>query len=129
VVRVTALYRHDGGVLEFVLSNGTAHFVAQRVTAVALILLGLWFAASVGGLDSLEHTIVMEFIAKPLNGILLALLCAVLAYHSHLGVQVVIDDYVHAAGLNKASLIISRIAHLAVAAVAIYAIQGIGSGA
>jgi succinate dehydrogenase / fumarate reductase membrane anchor subunit len=71
----------------------------------------------------------MAFIEKPLNGILLALLCAVLAYHSHLGVQVVIDDYVHAAGLNKASLIISRIAHLAVVAVAIYAIQGIGSGA
>jgi succinate dehydrogenase / fumarate reductase membrane anchor subunit len=115
--------------LEFALSNGTGHFVAQRVTAVALILLGLWFAASFGGLDSLEHAIVMAFIAKPLNGILLALLCAVLAYHSHLGVQVVIDDYVHAAGLNKASLITSRIAHLAVALVAVYAIQRIGSGA
>ncbi len=108
--------------------NGTGHFVAQRVTAIALILLGPWFAVSISGLDSLEHVIVMAFLAKPLNGILMALLCATLAYHSYLGVQVVIDDYVHAAGLNKASLLFSRIAHLVVTLVAVYAILGIGSG-
>jgi len=107
---------------------GTGHFVAQRVTAIALILLGPWFAVAISSLDSLEHVIVMAFLAKPLNGILMALLCATLAYHSYLGVQVVIDDYVHAAGLNKASLFISRIAHLVLALVAVYAILGIGSG-
>ncbi len=103
--------------------------MAQRVTAIALIFLGLWFGISISGLDSLEHVIVMTFIGKPLNGVLLALLCATLAYHSYLGVQVVIEDYVHAAALHKASLIISRIAHLVVASVAVYAILGIGSGA
>jgi len=108
--------------------NGTGHFVAQRVTAIALILLSPWLAISIGGLDSLEHVIVLAFLAKPLNGILMALLCATLAYHSYLGVQVVIDDYVHAAGLNKASLFISRITHLVVALVAVYAILQIGSG-
>ena len=110
------------------MKNGTGHFVAQRVTAISLILLGPWFAVSINGLDSLEHVFVMALLAKPLNGILMALLCATLAYHSYLGVQVVIDDYVHAAGLNKASLFISRIAHLVVALVAVYAILGIGSG-
>ena len=101
--------------------------MAQRVTAIALIFLGLWFAASISAFDSLEHVIVLAFIAKPLNGVLLALLCASLAYHSYLGVQVVIEDYVHAPGLHRASLIISRIAHLVVALVALYAILGIGS--
>jgi succinate dehydrogenase / fumarate reductase membrane anchor subunit len=115
--------------LDLAVNSGTGHFVAQRVTAIALILLGPWFAISISGLDSLEHVIVMAFIAEPLNGVLLALLCATLAYHSYLGVQVVIDDYVHGAVLNKSSLIISRIAHLVVALVAVYAIFGIGSGA
>jgi len=103
--------------------------VAQRVTAIALLLLGPWFALSISSLDSLEHVVVMTFIAEPLNSVLLALLCATVAYHSYLGVQVVIEDYVHAAGLNRASLITSRIAHLLVALVAAYAILRIGSGA
>jgi len=92
-------------------------------------MLGLWFAASVAVLPSLEHYMVVEFTSRPLNRVLLSMLCLVAAYHSHLGVQVVIDDYVHVARLNKASMIVSRIGHLVVAAVAVYAILEIGAGA
>jgi succinate dehydrogenase / fumarate reductase membrane anchor subunit len=70
---------------------------------------------------------VTRFIARPVNAALLALLSLSLSYHSHLGVQVVIDDYVHAHGLNRVSLIASRIAHIAVAFAALYAIWQIGS--
>ena len=129
MVRVTARHRHDGSVLDDAVSSATGHFIAQRVTAIALVLLGLWFVAMTTGFDSFEYVIVVAFIAKPLNGVLLTLLCAILAYHSHLGVQVVIDDYVHAARLHEVSMIVSRIAHLAVAAVSIYAVIQIGAGA
>jgi succinate dehydrogenase / fumarate reductase membrane anchor subunit len=110
-------------------AGGTDHWWGQRITGVALVILGLWFAASVVVLPSLEHSVVVEFTSRPLNRVLLSLLCLVAAYHSYLGVQVVIDDYVHVAKLNQVSMIVSGIGHLVVAAVAIYAIFEIGAGA
>ena len=103
-------------------AGGTDHWWGQRITGVALVMLGLWFAASVVVLPSLEHHTVVEFTSRPLNRVLLSSLSLVAAYHSHLGVQVVIDDYVHVARLNKMSMFASRIGHLVVAAVAVYAI-------
>ena len=110
-------------------AGGTDHWWGQRITGVALVMLGLWFAASVVVLPGLQHYMVVEFTSRPLNTVLLSMLCLVAAYHSHLGVQVVIDDYVHVASLNKVSMIVSRIGHLVVAAVAVYAIFEIGTGA
>jgi len=109
-------------------AGGTDHWWGQRITGVALVLLGLWFAASLVVLPNLEHHIVVEFIGTPLNRVLLSMLCPAAAYHSYLGVQVVIEDYVHAAGIHRASMIASRIGHLVVATVAVYAILEIGGG-
>jgi succinate dehydrogenase / fumarate reductase membrane anchor subunit len=109
-------------------SAATRHFIAQRISAVMLVVLGLWFAVSVSSLHSLEHAVVLAFIARPLHSILLAVMSATLAYHSYLGVQVVIEDYVHAAWLTSKALLASRIAHLLVGLVSLYAIYRIGSG-
>jgi len=109
--------------------DGTDHWWGQRVSGVALVLLGLWFVASVIVLPSLDHGIVVEFIGQPLNSVLLSLLCLTAAYHSWLGVQVVIEDYVHAHGSKIVSLILSRFAHVFVAVISTYAILKIGLGA
>jgi succinate dehydrogenase / fumarate reductase membrane anchor subunit len=109
--------------------DGTDHWWGQRVSGVALVLLGLWFVALVVVSPSLEHDVVVEFIGRPLNSVLLSLLCLTAAYHSWLGVQVVIEDYVHAHGSKIVSLILSRFAHVFVAVISIYAILRIGSGA
>jgi len=109
--------------------DGTGHFWGQRVSGIALVLLGLWFAGSLSTLPLSEHHIVMEFVGRPLHSVLLALLCLTAAYHSYLGVQVVIEDYVHAAGLKIAALLASRFGHVLVAAVSIYAILRIGLSA
>lgn len=109
--------------------DGTEHWWAQRVSAVALLLLGLWFVVSLAGLDSLDHAATLAFVAAPLHSVLIALLCATLAYHSHLGVQVVIEDYVHGPGIKVVSLIASRFAHIFVAVASIYAVLRIGLGA
>ncbi|MDH3613881.1 MAG: succinate dehydrogenase, hydrophobic membrane anchor protein [Gammaproteobacteria bacterium] len=109
--------------------DGTDHWWGQRISAVALVLLGLWFAVSLVVLPSLEHHIAVEFIGTPLNSVLLSLLCVTTAYHSYLGVQVVVEDYVHAAGLRITSLILSRFAHVFVAVVSVYAILKIGLAA
>ena len=109
--------------------DGTDHWWGQRVSGVALVLLGLWFVAAVVVMPSLEHGSVVEFIGRPLNSVLLSLLCLTAAYHSWLGVQVVIEDYVHAHGSKIVSLILSRFAHVLVDVISVYAILRIGSGA
>jgi len=109
--------------------EGTDHWWGQRVSGVALVLLGLWFVASVVVSPSLEHGFVVEFIGQPFNSVLLSLLCLTAAYHSYLGVQVVIEDYVHAHGSKFVSLILSRFAHVFVVVISIYAILRIGLGA
>ena len=109
--------------------DGTEHWLAQRISAAALVLLGLWFSGSLAGLNRFSHASMTAFIAEPLNAVLLSLLCATLAYHSYLGIQVVIEDYVHREGLKVGSLIASRFAHVFVAILSIYAILQIGLGA
>jgi succinate dehydrogenase / fumarate reductase membrane anchor subunit len=109
--------------------EGTGHFFGQRVSGVALLLLGLWFACSLATMPGFEHADALAFIGAPLNGVLLLLLVAALAYHSSLGVQVVIEDYVHGNGLKLLSLVISRFAHSFLLVAAIYAIIKIGLGA
>jgi succinate dehydrogenase / fumarate reductase membrane anchor subunit len=108
--------------------DGTEYWWGQRVSAVALLLLGSWFLYSLLQLQSLTYLDVIRFVSVPLNGVLLSLLSITLAYHSYLGVQVVIEDYVHASGTKVVSLLLSRFAHFFVAIAAVYAILVIGIG-
>jgi succinate dehydrogenase / fumarate reductase membrane anchor subunit len=108
--------------------DGTDHWWAQRVSAVALVMLGGWFGYSLVRLESLTYLDVIRFINEPVNAVLLALLSLTLAYHSYLGVQVVIEDYIHASGAKVTWLIFSRFAHILVAVSAVYAILVIGIG-
>jgi succinate dehydrogenase / fumarate reductase membrane anchor subunit len=110
-------------------SSATGHFIAQRASAVALVILGMWFAVSLSGLQSMQHAVVVAFVADPINSMLLMVLSATLAYHSYLGVQVVIEDYVHAPRLSGFSLMMSRAAHLAVGLLSVYTVFDIGFGA
>ena len=108
--------------------DGTDHWWAQRVTAVALVLLSGWFGYALVRIESLTYLDVIRFIDQPLNAVLLSLLCLTLAYHSYLGVQVVIEDYVHTPGTKVISLLFSRVAHAFIAIASVYAILVIGIG-
>ncbi len=109
--------------------DGTDHWWAQRVSAAALALLGLWFVISIASLQPLEYAAARGFIGAPLNSVLLILLALTMAYHSYLGLQVVIEDYVHATGAKIAALVTSRFAHVFLAVAAVYAILKIGFAA
>lgn len=109
--------------------DGTSHWWGQRVSGVAMALLGLWFAASLACMPGFAYADAVAFIGQPLNAVLLTLLVVTMAYHSWLGVQVVIEDYVHGHGLKVASLIISRFAHVFLAVAAVFAILKLGIGA
>jgi len=110
-----------------VLGTGAArgavhHWWVQRVSAVALVPLGLWLLISLLSLPLGDYVAVVNWVARGWNPVLLVLLIGAAAWHSRLGVQVVIEDYVHGAGLKTASLLLSAGAHLLVAALGIYAV-------
>ena len=108
--------------------DGTGHWWGQRVSGIALAVLGLWFALSIATLPGFGHADAVAFIGEPLHAVLLMLLTVTMAYHSWLGVQVVIEDYVHGHGLKVVALILSRFAHIFLAVVGLFAILRLGIG-
>lgn len=109
--------------------EGAAHWWGQRVTAVALVFLGLWFAVQLIGLESFDYQSMTAFLSSPLNAVLLALLVGTLLYHSMLGTQVVIEDYVHCGGLKVATLLLVKFAHVLAGALGVFSILRVGFGA
>ena len=108
--------------------GGTKHWWAQRVTAVALLILGGWFLYSIMQLDSFAHSALLAWAGRPFNSIMLLLLSVTLAWHSALGVQVVLEDYVHGSMIKVASLLLNRFAHAFLAIAAVVAIVRIALG-
>ena len=86
--------------------EGVGHWWAQRLTALALIPLILWFAASVAAMTGAGHGEVADWIASPLVAGLLILLIFATFYHGYLGLQVVIEDYVHHEGIKLSLLLL-----------------------
>ena len=109
--------------------EGTDHWWHQRVTAVALALLGAWFLLSIASLDDFTQQSVVAWVAEPWNSVALLLLGATLAFHSSLGVQVVLEDYVHSPFLKVAALLVNKFIHVAVAAAASFAVLKVAVGA
>ena len=109
--------------------DGTEHFISQRISAIALALLGLWFLYSMLTIESLSYLDVLRFVASPINAVLLSLLSITVCYHAWLGIQVVIEDYVHSPGFKITLLIASRFAHAFIAIVCVYSILVLGLGA
>lgn len=102
--------------------TGTEHWLGQRLSAVALVPLTLWFALALLALPSLDYYSVAAWVAAPLNAILLMLLVVALIYHSSLGTQVVVEDYVHAPGLRVLALVVLRLLHIGLAVAGVSAV-------
>ena len=80
--------------------TGTSHFWYQRVTAVALMLLVPWLVWMLAGMAGGDVESVRATIARPWNAILLAAFSVAMFWHAKLGIQVVIEDYVHTRGVE-----------------------------
>jgi succinate dehydrogenase / fumarate reductase, membrane anchor subunit len=107
---------------------GTEHWWSQRVSAVALLLLGAWFLVSMLLLPGFSFESVHQWLARPWNAVLVILLAAATAWHSSLGVQVVIEDYVHQPFIRVVALILSKFAHVLLAAIALLAVVLVALG-
>lgn len=102
--------------------DGTAHWWAQRVTAVALLPLTLWFLISLLTLPALDYETVRTWASVPVTGFLALLLVAVLTYHSYLGTIVIVEDYVASSGMKVLSLMVLRFLYVLAGGAAIFAI-------
>jgi succinate dehydrogenase / fumarate reductase membrane anchor subunit len=108
--------------------QGVAHWWNQRLTAVALAPLGLWFVFSLLSLPDLAYATVVAWIAQPFATALLVLLVGTLAFHSSLGVQVVVEDYVHSRRVRTVLIVIVRFVHLLAGVTGIVAVLAVAFG-
>lgn len=108
--------------------EGLSHWRLQRLTALALIPLALWFVTTVMALVGAPHATVVAWIAQPHVTVLLLALCLALFWHLQLGLQVVLEDYVHAAWLQIAAQVAVRGAAVLGALVAAVSILKISAG-
>lgn len=88
--------------------SGTHHWWLQRVTAVALIPLAVFAIFPLAGAIGADHDDVLETYRDPFNAIVLVLFLATLFYHLMLGLQVVIEDYIHGKGWRTGLLLANQ---------------------
>ena len=100
--------------------EGTSHFWSQRLTALALIPLVMWLCFSVASLPGMDYVAVREWLSSPLTTIMMILFILVAFYHSRLGLQVVIEDYVGGHGARTAAIIAVTFAAAILAVVGVF---------
>jgi succinate dehydrogenase / fumarate reductase membrane anchor subunit len=108
--------------------EGVHHWWQQRLTSVALVPLAVWFAVSLLALPSFDHPTVAAWMGQSPTALLLILLVLVATWHSHLGVRVVVEDYVPAPGARTVTLTLLSFLHALLAAAGVFAVLKVALG-
>ena len=108
--------------------DGTHHWWAQRLTAIALVPLTLWFAISLLTIATADHVEVVLWLKSPVVTVVWLAFILALFHHAQLGLQVVIEDYVHTEWLKIASLIALRLFAVLLGLTAVYAVLKVAIG-
>lgn len=109
--------------------EGGEHWLSERVTSIALLLLGTWFIAAMLLLPDLSPRTVAEWLHSPTGGIPMALFVIVSFKHALDGMKVVVDDYVHEEGSRFAINTLFLFLTVGGAAIALYALASLSFGA
>ncbi len=102
--------------------DGTHHWWLQRVTAIALLPLTIWFVASLVVLAGSPFEVFTAWVAQPLVAVLLGIFVSVGIWHLKLGAQVVIEDYVHGEAAKVTTSLLVNFACVLVGAAALFSI-------
>jgi len=108
--------------------DGTHHFIMQRVTAIANIPLTVFFVVSVVGNTGKSHADWVAWLQQPLVAVLLLLFALNFTHHMRLGVQVVIEDYIHKPGTKFTLLLANSFGCIFVAALMAFSILRVAFG-
>jgi succinate dehydrogenase / fumarate reductase membrane anchor subunit len=109
--------------------EGVAHWWMQRLSAVLLIPLSIWFLCCVAPLVGAEYGDARVYLAQPLNAFLMMAFVLTLLYHGMLGIQVVVEDYVHTRAVELGLQIVVKLAAFLCALGTVYALIRITLGA
>jgi succinate dehydrogenase / fumarate reductase membrane anchor subunit len=107
--------------------RGTGHFIAERVTSIALMVLTPWFLISMALLDG-GYDGARAWAAQPLNALGLGVFLIISIYHLALGLQVIAEDYILRRETLRVLLGINTFIALTAAAVSVYALYSISFG-
>jgi succinate dehydrogenase / fumarate reductase, membrane anchor subunit len=102
--------------------EGAHHWRAQRLSAVALVPLTLWFLCALLTLPDYSYETLRGWFAHPWRALLMSLLVACSCWHSQLGVQVVIEDYVHGRAMKPFMLMVNAYGHALLGAAGVFAV-------
>ena len=108
--------------------DGVHHWWVQRLTAVALVPLAIWFVVSLLSLPTLSYPAVSAWMGQAWTAVLLILFVLSAAWHSQLGVRVVIEDYVHGRGMRTVALALVAYLHVLAAAAGGFAVIKVALG-
>jgi len=108
--------------------EGAGHWWVQRVSAVGLLLLGPWFLIALLAQGDLSYGSMMLWVHAPLNAALLTLLIITLTYHSQLGMQVVVEDYVSQKGVKILVLLVINFALWVLGVLGVFSVLRIALG-
>ena len=108
--------------------DGVHHWWLQRLTAVALVPLAIWFTVSLLALPALDYPAVSAWMGQDWTAVLLILFVLSATWHSQLGVRVVIEDYVHGRGMRTVLLALSSYLHVLAAAAGVFAVLKVALG-
>ena len=108
--------------------SGAHHWWLERLTSVSTLILFIWFIVSLLRLPSLDYDIVTSWLATPLVAVPMLLLIVSTFWHLKLGLQVVIEDYVHEDGLRLFSITLLNFFAIALGALAFFSVLKIAFG-
>ena len=109
--------------------EGTDHFWKQRITGVANLILVCWLLVVLVKIAGADHETVKRTLARPQNAIAIILLMLSAAMHMRLGMQVIIEDYVHSEGRKVLLLMLNSFFTIVVALTSVFAILKLSLGA
>ena len=102
--------------------EGVGHWWMQRVSSLFLVPLTIWGAFTMATLGNYDHDHFTRWLAEPLNAMLMITLLVVVCYHAALGLQVIIEDYVHLTALKIISIVAVYLLSFILALVGVFAI-------
>jgi len=108
--------------------HGTGHWWLQRLTAIALVPLTIWFVLGIATFSGADYAAATGWLGAPINAVLMVLFVGTVFFHGTLGLQVVLEDYVASQALRMGLTIAVKFAAIALTALAVFAVFSIAFG-